>query len=298
MYNIPMKKRTSLKILIIIAAVLILFCLATYIATPLLIIRPSYNSEAAKELTLIEMEELYAEKRPLNIPLVEDITINTHLGKLTGWRLHEQGNTYTGESDLLLYFGGYNEDSSTAALRFLNQMTELDTYKGFDIAVIDWPGFGTSEGRATDNAIREASVAICNYFSSQENVRNIYLMGYSFGTGPAVYAASRCETEGLILLAPYESAFDLYNNVTPIFYGPLKVLIPFRMETGEYAEEVSEKTLLIASKTDSRVPYSSSLAIFERFENDCELLTLDDTEHGNLTTDPVVLNAISDYLNP
>ena len=297
MYNRHMQKKKRWLIPAVIIGILVLFCVVTYIVTPLVIVRPSYNEKAAEELTLIEMQELYAEKQSLNIPLVEDIKIETTDGNLYGWRLHQMNNTYSGEADLLLYFGGYDEDSSTAALRFLNQMTETDHFKGCDIAVVDFPGFGTSSGKATDEAIRTASTAIYNYFRTRDNVRNIYVMGYSFGCGPAAYVASLYDVSGLILLAPYESIYDLYNSVTPVFYGPMRLLISFQMDTGIYAEKVTCAPLIIASRADDRIPYRCSLALSEHFSEDAQFITIKETTHGDLTTDNEVLEAISLYLN-
>ncbi len=290
------KRRKKWLIPLIIIGVLILYCVVTYVVTPLVIVRPNYNEEAAKELTLIELEELYAEKQPMNMPMVEDIKIEAPGGNLYGWRLHQMNNSYSGEADLLLYFGGYDEDSSTAALRFLNQMTESDYFNGYDIAVIDYPGFGTSGGKATDEAIRESATLAYNYFKTRGNVRNIYVMGYSFGCGPAAYAASSYDVSGLILLAPYETIYDLYNSVTPVFYGPMKLLISFQMDTKDYAEKVKCKPLILASKADERIPYRYSLALSEHFTEDAEFVTLDAAAHGELPADPKALNAISVYL--
>ncbi|MBR3309421.1 MAG: alpha/beta fold hydrolase [Lachnospiraceae bacterium] len=292
-----MQKKKRWLIPAVIIGILVLFCVVTYIVTPLVIVRPNYNEKAAEELTLIEMQELYAEKQALNIPLVEDIKIETPDGNLYGWRLHQMNNTYSGEADLLLYFGGYDEDSSTAALRFLDQMTETEHFKAYDIAVVDFPGFGTSSGKATDEAIRTASAAIYNYFRTRDNVRNIYVMGYSFGCGPAAYVASLYDVSGLILLAPYESIYDLYNSVTPVFYGPMRLLISFQMDTGVYAEKVKCAPLIIASRADERIPYRCSLALSEHFSEDAQFITIRETTHGDLTTDVKVLEAISLYLN-
>jgi len=292
-----MQKKKRWLIPAVIIGILVLFCVVTYIVTPLVIVRPNYNEKAAEELTLIEMQELYAEKQALNIPLVEDIKIETPDGNLYGWRLHQMNNTYSGEADLLLYFGGYDEDSSTAALRFLDQMTETEHFKAYDIAVVDFPGFGTSSGKATDEAIRTASAAIYNYFRTRDNVRNIYVMGYSFGCGPAAYVTSLYDVSGLILLAPYESIYDLYNSVTPVFYGPMRLLISFQMDTGVYAEKVKCAPLIIASRADERIPYRCSLALSEHFTEDAQFITIRETAHGDLTTDDEVLEAISLYLN-
>ncbi|MBO4835544.1 MAG: alpha/beta fold hydrolase [Lachnospiraceae bacterium] len=289
-------KRKRWLIPLIIAAVLIIYCLVTYLVTPHLIIRPTYNEEAASELNMIELSELFLEERPMNVPLVEDVKISTSYGDLRGWRLHQSSNTYEGSYDLLLYFGGYNEDSATAALRFLNQMTDTDTFTGYDIAVVDWPGFGISEGKPTDQAIRDTSASIYRYFTAKKDIRKIYLMGYSFGTGPAAYVASLYDVDGLILIAPYESAFDLYNSKTPVFYGPMRWLISFYMDEGRYAEDVSVSPLLIISDADTIIPNKYSLRLQEHFQNGADLVTVPGVSHGDLTGNSAVLEAISGYL--
>lgn len=292
-----MKQRRRWLIPVIIIAVLIVYCLVTYLVTPHVLVRPSFNKEATSELQMIELEELFAEKRALNIPLVEDVTIPYAAGDLRGWHLHQSSHTDSNKKDLLLYFGGYNEDSATSTLRFLQQMTDSDYFQGFDIAVIDWPGFGLSEGKLTDNSIRDTSAAIYRYYRGKDNIRRIFLMGYSFGTGPATYVASLYETDGLILLAPYESALDLYNSVTPVFYGPMKLLISFRMDEAQYADAISLSPLIIYSLDDTRIPAKYSQALSAHFANDPEILALTDVPHGNLPTDEQVLKAIDVYLH-
>ena len=319
-----MKRRRRWLIPVIIIAVLFIYCLVTYLVTPHVIVRPTFNEEAASELNLIELEELFAEKQSLNIPLVEDIKVPSSVGDLRGWYLHQSSHTDAGKADLLLYFGGYNEDSATSALRFLHQMTDTDHFAGWDIAVVDWPGFGTSEGKPTDDNIRDASAAIYRYFRAKDNIRSICLMGYSFGTGPATYVASLygvggndasaggnsasgnsagnngasgSGVDGLILLAPYESAYNLYNSVTPVFYGPMKLLISFHMDEADYAESVSTSPLIIYSEADARIPAKYSQALAGHFTNEPIMVALPDTSHGDLTTDERALEAIDSYLH-
>ena len=289
-------KRKRWLIIPIIIAVLIIYCLVTYLVTPHLIVRPTYNESAASELNMIELSELFLEERSMNVPLVEDVKISTSYGNLHGWRLHQSSNTYEGSYDLILYFGGYNEDSATAALRFLNQMVDYDYFNGFDVAVVDWPGFGISEGKPTDDAIRDTSAAIFRYFRAKSDIRRIFVMGYSFGTGPATYVASLYDTDGLILIAPYESAFDLYNSKTPVFYGPMKLLISFRMDEGEYADNVALKPFLIQSTGDKIIPNKYSMRMQEHFQNGADMVTINDVAHGELLTNEEVLEAISRYL--
>ncbi len=292
-----MKHKRRYLIIIIAAAIIAAWALTTYFVTPGLLLRPSFNKEAHEKLTLVELQEMFAEKQPLNVPLVEDLKLYSPDGNLYGWRLHRRSNTYTGSNSLLLYFGGYDEDSSTAALRFFNQLADDENYPGLDIAVIDWPGFGLSGGSATDDAIRRAAAFIYDYFDRSDNVDEIIVMGYSFGTGPAVYLASERDVSKLILVAPYESAYDLYNTVTPVFYGPLRLLISFKMDAGVYAEDTDIVPLIIASGDDDRVPLKYSEALSSHFSSGCEMHVLKDITHSELIFDSSVLSLIAQYIS-
>lgn len=289
------KNKKKIKIIAIILAILVFFILSTLIVTPLVIIKPSHNEEAYSELTLIELEELMAESRPLNIPLVEDVSITTSQGKLSGWVLHHSANTYNGNYDMLIYFGGRDEDSSSCTLRFLNQMSE-GYFPNTDIAVIDWPGYGLSEGHATENSMKSSALSVCNYFRAQKNVSDIYVCGYSLGCGPATFAASKTDVKGLILVAPYHSAYDLYNRYTPCFYGPMKWLITFKMETYKFAEDVEIKPLIIYSTSDNVIRNESTKNLMTCFHLGCECKELSGLGHGELMSSPEVLNSINDYI--
>ena len=291
------KNKRIFKITAIVLAVIVSFILATLIITPLVIVKPSHNEEACKELTLIELEVLMAESRPLNIPLVEDVSINTSQGKLSGWVLHNSANTYSGNYDILVYFGGRDEDASSSALRFFQQMADDGYFKNVDIAVIDWPGYGLSEGRATEISMKESACAICNYFKAQKNISNVYVCGYSLGCGPATYAASKSDVAGLVLVAPYHSAYDLYNRYTPCFYGPMRLLITFKMEAYKFAQDVSVKPLIIYSKADKVIPNESTENLAANFPKGFECIVLPYAAHGDLMKDSVTLNAIDNFFN-
>lgn len=292
-----LKKKKFFKITAIVLAVIISFILATLIITPLVIVKPSHNEEAYKELTLIELEELMAESRPLNVPLVEDISISTSSGKLSGWVLHNSANTYSGNYNIMVYFGGRDEDASSSALRFFQQMADGGYFKNIDIAVIDWPGYGLSEGRATETSMKDSACAICNFFKNQKNVSNVYVCGYSLGCGPAIYAASKSDIAGLVLVSPYNSAYDLYNRYTPCFYGPMRLLITFKMEAHKFAQNVCVKPLIIYSQSDNVIPNDSAEQLATNFPKGYERIVLSSAGHGDLMNNTDVLSAIDIFLN-
>ena len=126
------------------------------------------------------------------------------------------------------------------------------------------------------------------YASDLETTSGVIVMGYSIGTGIAVYTASQAETApaGLILLAPYNSGYDLYNNALNIFHGPVKLLASYKMPVYKYAGKVKCPTLIVASDADEVVPIASSRKLFSEFSSaNTDFVTVEGKLHNDL---PVV----------
>ena len=274
-----MNNRSSLLNRIWLAAVIILgsffvYCEITAFITPLFMVHPNSDAEA--------------EARVASISNVSSVSISSGGYTLSGYFLDRESS-----DDLIIFFGGISENAALDMERFLGY--EEDGYfTDYDIAIVDWPGYGRSEGRAAEESLKNAACDIVSYFSGRGR---LYIMAYSMGTGPATYAASRCGCDGLVLIAPYESALDLYNAVVNIFHGPFKQLLTYKMETGSFAASVDVVPLIIAGTSDSRVPYESSVSLAMDFPAGCEFASFEGLTHGELPDSAAVLERISTYLD-
>jgi pimeloyl-ACP methyl ester carboxylesterase len=132
----------------------------------------------------------------------------------------------------------------------------------------------------------ETALAAYDYAVALPGVdpERVAAMGYSIGSGCAVYLAANRPVSALILAAPYANGYDLYNNYLPIFKGPLRALVKHKLPSEDWAQRVSCPTLILASRTDELVPYTSSVALSGRFPGDAELVTLEDTAHNEIFT--------------
>ena len=267
------------RVLVTVFGVIFLWCIITYLVTPLFMKYPNRDREAEAALGAMDT--------------VRDITIQGN-NSLSGYLLDDPSS-----DRLIIYFYGSSDNAAGSMLYFLDNP---DTYAGLDIAVIDWPSYGMSKGWCSDSSMRTAACDIVNSFAdgnvSGYSCGEIVIMAYSLGTGPAVYAAAECGCSDLVLISPYCSSADLYNRVTPVFYGPLKGLLGFEMETGEYAQSVSLKPLIIASEGDSRVPIASSERLADCFPTGCDISILTSVDHGSLPSDKETLSLIKQRLIP
>ena len=126
--------------------------------------------------------------------------------------------------------------------------------------------------------------------------RRIVVFGFSLGTGVATYVASERPVVGLILAAPYADGFDLFNNFAPIFYGPTRSTVPYRMEAVKFAEKVDVRPLILATRPDALVPFESSERLAKAFRGGVEFVAQDDVEHHWVWSTETASAEIAEYL--
>ena len=89
--------------------------------------------------------------------------------------------------------------------------------------------FALSFVRTADDVLEVRMVHVLIFLVVDDS--KIVVFGFSIGTGMATYVASQREVNGLILLAPYDNALNLYNDNVNIFYGPIEKIRKYRFES-------------------------------------------------------------------
>ena len=221
---------------------------------------------------------------------MEFIEIPSTQGALSGF----MRKAVDGPAPLLLYFGG-NRDNAAHMIRFLAD-NRAATFRGWHLAMIDYPGYGLSTGRPSDASFKRMALAAYDALSSRADVTEIVVLGYSIGTGPANYVASKRDVSGLILMAPYAEGADLFNTVLDVFHGPLKLLVSYSMSSVTFAEDITVRPLIFATEQDELVPYASAVRLSKAYPAGCEFVTVPGIGHGGFWHSGLVLNGIADYL--
>jgi pimeloyl-ACP methyl ester carboxylesterase len=157
-------------------------------------------------------------------------------------------------------------------------------FANYRVLCVDYEGYGLNDGQAHYLNMYEEALAIYDYASGLPEVDkdHIVAMGYSLGTGSAVYLAAHRPVAGMILLSPYANGADIYNDMMPIFSGPLAALVKQKLPSDEYAPQVMCETLVIATKNDEAVPFSSSERLAGLFDGPTEFITLTGVNHNGV----------------
>ena len=146
----------------------------------------------------------------------------------------ENGRTFHGvkfqayeePSPLLIYFGG-NGEVSYRHMHMREHFGQWTYFAGFNYLFIDYIGYGRNDGRTSYRAIYEGALAVFDFAVTLPNVdgERIVTMGFSLGTAAAVYLAAHRPVAGLILVSPFASGHDLFNNVLPVFHVHMRLLV-------------------------------------------------------------------------
>jgi fermentation-respiration switch protein FrsA (DUF1100 family) len=86
---------------------------------------------------------------------------------------------------------------------------------GFSVLAYDYEGYGTSEGKPSEQTAYEDENAAYDYLTNTLRVQpdNIIIFGRSVGSGPAVHIAARRPAAGLILQSSFLSAFRVLTRI-------------------------------------------------------------------------------------
>ena len=216
---------------------------------------------------------------------------------MSGW-FWNIGNK-EGKNPLVIFFGGNAQNSSNTLYNYYQSGTMKKVFGNYNLLLIDYPGYGMSKGKTSDDSMFIASKYIFEYATkmNEVNIDNIVIMGYSIGTGVASYCASENDASGLILVAPYDKALSLYNDAIDSFHGSVASFAKYSFDSSTYAEKVTEPTLIFTSKKDEVINYKHSLDLAGHFSELDDVVILENVNHNGYFSQTEVLNTITDFLN-
>ena len=241
--------------------------------------------------------DIISYKKLQEIDEFKEIKIKNDEVNLSGW-FWNIGNK-DGKNPLVIFFGGNAQNSSNTLYNYYQSGTMKNVFGNYNLMLIDYPGYGMSKGKPSDDSMFIASKYIFEYATkmSEVNIDNIVIMGYSIGTGVASYCASENDASGLILVAPYDKALSLYNDAIDSFHGSIASLAKYSFDSSTYAENVTEPTLIFTSKKDEVINYKHSLDLAGHFSKLDDVVILENVNHNGYFSQIEVLNTITDFLN-
>lgn len=216
--------------------------------------------------------------KELNIPY--DAASNLHVVQFAA------GSPVKG---VVLYFHGNKKNVSWYAGR-----VPAITRQGYDVWMPDYPGFGKSTGRLTEQRLYEYATQLYKLARAKYDKQQIIIYGRSMGSGIAAYLASRSDCKSLVLETPYYSMHALVSHYLPVF--PVSRLIHYRLPTFEYLPKVTAPILIFHGTSDGVIPYSNAKKLQATLKPGDQFITIEGGSHNDLNNFPQMQRALDSLL--
>jgi hypothetical protein len=196
----------------------------------------------------------------------------------------------TNTKGLVFYLHG-----NAGALNTWGEVAGTYTTLGYDVFLLDYRGYGKSEGRMTSQRqLFEDVQTAYNEMKKRYREDSITVLGYSLGTGPAAWLASENSPKRLILQAPYYSLTDMmrhYYRIVPTF------ILNYPLQTNAYIQKCSMPVVLFHGDHDEVIYYGSSLKLKAVMKPTDTLITLVNWGHNGMSDCLQYKVAITKILN-
>lgn len=182
----------------------------------------------------------------------EDAYIETADGvKLHGWFIPGRS------SRVLLFFHG-NAGNISHRLDSIRLFQDL----GLTVFIIDYRGYGQSEGRTTESGMYRDAEAAWRYLVEGRGIAagDILIFGRSLGASVAAWLAAQHQPLALIVESSFTSVPDIAQELYP--WLPARWLSRLRHATQDYVQEVRCPVLVVHSCDDEIIPFHHGEAIF------------------------------------
>ncbi len=177
----------------------------------------------------------------------------------------------------VLFFHG-NGGNLTDRIEKLVLLSSL----GLDVFIIDYRGYGRSEGRPDEAGIYKDGYAAYKYLVDKRKLSadKIIIFGESLGGAVALAVAAKFPVGGLILEATMTRARDLAVRALPIV--PPSLYLKTKFDNLTRIAKITAPLLIIYGTKDTTIPPSHSVRLFEAANEPKELLAIEGAHHNDL----------------
>jgi fermentation-respiration switch protein FrsA (DUF1100 family) len=200
-----------------------------------------------------------------------------HFATTDGVRLH--GWRVTVEEPLceLLYFHG-NAGNVSYRVDFIERLSRLPA----NVTVIDYRGYGRSQGRPTEEGLyRDADAAyrfLCDECSVDPG--RIVLFGKSLGGAVAIELATRVDCAGLIAQSTFTHNHDMARTMVP--FAPMHLLVRRQFDSLARIAQIAIPKLLVHGRGDRLIPYEMGRRLFAAAPEPKRFFDLGSLDHNDV----------------
>ncbi len=217
--------------------------------------------------------------KELNIPINNEDTLN----------LVQFLNTDTVSRGVVLYFHGNKKNISWYA-----KYPPYFTRHGYEVLMIDYPGFGKSKGRFTEKILYEWAQQAYQLARSRFSADSIIIYGKSMGTGIAAQLASVRDCKRLILETPYYDFPSVVKQYLPVY--PVHSMLHYKLPVHSYLPNVIAPVAIFHGTKDRVTTYRNAKRLKPLLMQKDIFITLDGGRHNDLYDFPEMIRQLDSLL--
>ncbi|HUP44423.1 MAG TPA: alpha/beta fold hydrolase [Thermoanaerobaculia bacterium] len=154
--------------------------------------------------------------------------------------------------------------------------------RGIATFVIDYRGYGRSEGRPTESGLYRDALAAYDYALSTLHARpeDVVMYGESLGGPYAAYVAKHRKVGAVVIENSFPSLADLGNAL----YAPIPIgwTAPRAMRTTDWLNEAGVPVLVMHGRRDQIIPFSLGERLYEGLNVPKEMLVSEIASHSEI----------------
>jgi len=209
---------------------------------------------------------------------LEKIWITTRHGKVETWLLLPARKQLNRPAPAVIFAHGNAEliDFLPEELRPLTQM-------GLAVLLVEYPGYGRSEGRPSQTSIGRTFTEAYDMLAARKDVdpHRLVVFGRSVGGGAACVLAAQRPSAALIL----QSSFTSVRSFASRYFVP-DFLVRDPFDNLSLVRQYKKPVLIIHGKNDEIIPYAHGLALNSAARNG-KIITYP-CGHNDLPPDPSI----------
>jgi len=151
---------------------------------------------------------------------------------------------------------------------------------GLDIFIIDYRGYGQSEGKPSEQGTYLDARAAWEYLVNDREIapHKIVIFGRSLGGAVASWLAAQTTPGAVILESTFTSAPDMAHRLYPFL--PVRLMTRLKYSVKENVKRLSSPLLVVHSRQDEVIPFDMGESIFAAAPEPKQMLVITGDHSG------------------